>query len=100
MSQQAFLPIGTIVILKGSEKKMMIVSRLVITSIEEEVVYFEYGACAYPEGMVGDTVRYFNSDEIVHVVHHGFADGEDVALQERLIEVLEHIQMMKGHGTQ
>lgn len=50
MSQQAFLPIGTIVILKGSEKKMMIVSRLVTTSIEEEVVYFEYGACAYPEG--------------------------------------------------
>lgn len=99
MSQQAFLPIGTIVILKGSEKKMMIVSRLVTTSIEE-VVYFEYGACAYPEGMVGDTVRYFNSDEIVHVVHQGFADGEDVALQERLIEVLEHIQMMKGHGTQ
>lgn len=37
MSQQAFLPIGTIVILKGSEKKMMIVSRLVTTSIEEEM---------------------------------------------------------------
>ncbi len=44
-----YLPIGTVVGLKGASKKLMIIGYLPVTS-ENQI--FDYTACTYPEGVV------------------------------------------------
>nr|WP_231198221.1 DUF4176 domain-containing protein [Streptococcus equi] len=56
MSTVTMLPLGSIVILKGNTKKMMIIARVIAAPIKGEVYRFDYGACLYPEGMMGDSL--------------------------------------------
>ena len=60
MSEAKMLPLGSVVILKGNVKKMMIIARLIALPVKGQVYRFDYGACLYPEGMVGDSLIYFN----------------------------------------
>lgn len=53
MSDAKMLPLGSVVILKGNVKKMMIIARLIALPVKGQVYRFDYGACLYPEGMVG-----------------------------------------------
>lgn len=73
-----FLPLGSIVILKGSVKKLLIVSRGSI--VEDE--FFDYGAFLYPEGMFNTNIAYFNHDDILKTVFEGYSDAdEELALE-------------------
>lgn len=73
MSSTPFLPLGTIVILKGTLKKLMIVNRANI--VDEK--YFDYGATLYPEGLIDNDLAYFNHDDILKVVSEGFSDDDN-----------------------
>ncbi|MFT4189021.1 MAG: DUF4176 domain-containing protein [Aeromicrobium sp.] len=77
-----FLPLGSIVILKGSVKKLLIVSRGSIV----EGRFFDYGAFLYPEGMVDTNIAYFNHDDILKIVHEGYRDTDD----ELVLEILDN----------
>ncbi len=44
-----FLPLGSIVQLKGGVKKIMIIARGAFAVVKGEKRYFDYGACTYPE---------------------------------------------------
>ena len=70
---RAFLPLGSVVILRGSVKKLVIVSRASI--VEDD--FFDYGAFLYPEGMIDSNVAYFNHGDIHKVVFEGYADGDN-----------------------
>ncbi|MGH1550601.1 DUF4176 domain-containing protein [Leifsonia poae] len=72
-TKREFLPLGSIVILRGSVKKLMIVSRASI--VEDD--FFDYGAFLYPEGMIDSNVAYFNHGDIHRVVFEGYADDDD-----------------------
>ena len=54
MSEVKMLPLGSIVILKGNTKKMMIIARVIGLPVKGEVYRFDYGACLYPEGNVAE----------------------------------------------
>jgi hypothetical protein len=71
--KREFLPLGSIVILKGSVKKLMIVARASI--VEDD--FFDYGAFMYPEGLIDTNVAYFKREDILKVVHEGFSDDDD-----------------------
>lgn len=70
---RGFLPLGSVVILKGSVKKLLIVSRGSIV----EGDFFDYGAFMYPEGMIDTNIAYFNHDDILKIVHEGYTDDDN-----------------------
>lgn len=59
-----YLPLGSIVVIKGGVKKYMIAARGLGVNIGEKSAYFDYGACMYPEGMMGDKMMYFQHEDI------------------------------------
>jgi hypothetical protein len=71
-----FLPLGSIVILENGEKKIMIYGRKQIATANGE--RFDYVACLYPEGNIGDEYTYlFNHSDIREVVFRGYVDSEN-----------------------
>ncbi|MFZ2539570.1 MAG: DUF4176 domain-containing protein [Oscillospiraceae bacterium] len=100
MDNIVFLPIGSIVIVKGGVKKSMIIARGLATVINGETKYFDYGACLYPEGLMGDSVMYFNHADIAKVVFKGFTDDDDVMMVENINEWLEKTPLKRGNPYQ
>jgi hypothetical protein len=89
MEHVDFLPLGSIVIVQGGIKKLMIVSRAVAVNIDGKQKFFDYGACAYPEGIIGDKAMYFNHEQIFKVINEGYTDDDNEL-------VLESIKMWMG----
>lgn len=100
MKKTEFLPLGTICIVKGNTKKLMIIARGLATVIEGSTVYFDYGACLYPEGLLGDSLIYFNSEDIQKTVHEGFTNDENELALESLNEALTEADLPKGNVKQ
>ena len=78
-----FLPIGTVVLLKGGKKELMITSYCIFPQgdvIEkgqqvktEDGKYYEYGACTYPEGLISsEQIFCFNRDKIAKICYMGY----------------------------
>ncbi|PEC19052.1 DUF4176 domain-containing protein [Bacillus cereus] len=84
MNSQLF-PIGSIVILKESTKKIMIFGRK--QQVEtDEVRKFDYMGCPYPEGYMNPDFTYlFNHDDIQEVVSTGYEDQEERTFQENVL---------------
>jgi len=86
-----FLPLGSIVILKGSVKKLLIVSRGSIV----EGAFFDYGAFLYPEGMIDTNIAYFNHEDILKIVHEGYSDDDNELVLEILNEAYARFQLQE-----
>jgi hypothetical protein len=91
-----FLPLGSVVLVRGGVRKIMIVARAVVLDYEGEQTYFDYGACAYPEGLMGDAVLYFNHEDLNRVVFSGFSDDDDELMTENINEALVSSSIQKG----
>lgn len=91
---EKFLPIGTVVLLKDGEKKIMITSYLVFPSeVKDGMVMYDYGGCIFPEGILDS--KYFigfNHVDIEKVIHLGLIDEEQKNLNEMLIGHCEEIK--------
>ena len=76
---EKFLPIGTVVLLKGANKRVMILSYLIFALGDKaEKKMFDYGACNFPEGVVDSKVGIgFNHSDIEKVEYLGPADDEE-----------------------
>ncbi|MDI9590537.1 MAG: DUF4176 domain-containing protein [Acidobacteriota bacterium] len=96
MESTGFLPLGTVVVLKGNPRKFMIIARGVVVKQPDGSFYYDYGSCLWPEGLLGDRVAYFNRDAIHKVVSRGYADGDDELMQENLAESLKKVHVPKG----
>jgi hypothetical protein len=77
--KERFLPIGTVVLLKGGKKEIMITSYCIFPNnvqikngqeIKPEKKIYEYGACIYPEGILdSNTICAFNHDQIEKICY-------------------------------
>jgi hypothetical protein len=75
MRIEELLPIGSIVLLKDAEKKLMI-HGVKQTNQETEEEY-DYSGVLYPEGDIGEIGKIlFNHDQIEHVYFEGYVDEE------------------------
>ena len=95
MEKVDFLPLGTVVVLNGSIKKVMIAQRAVYVPVNEDetdIKYFEYGAVLYPEGLVDGQLVYFNSEDVYKVIAVGYTDADDELLVEEINEALEKVE--------
>lgn len=72
-----YLPLGSIVLLKNGTKKLLIIARAINVNNNNTNYFFDYGAVAYPEGLIGDEMAYFNADKINKVIFTGYNDAEN-----------------------
>ncbi|MGN0034376.1 MAG: DUF4176 domain-containing protein [Coriobacteriales bacterium] len=96
MESPDYLPLGSIVNVRGNTKKLMVISRAVTIPEQEERHYYDYGGCLYPEGLMGDTVVYFNHDAVQKVYFTGYTDDEDKEVVSAIRETLERLDLVKG----
>ena len=96
MERVDFLPLGSIVVMKGNIKKAMIIARGLATSIEEKTKYFDYGGCLYPEGLISDRIIYFNHSDIAKVVFNGFSDEDNNMMVDNINDWLEKSGFERG----
>ncbi|HOQ07268.1 MAG TPA: DUF4176 domain-containing protein [Clostridiales bacterium] len=70
------LPIGSVVMLKGGNKRVMICGRIQ-THVETGKTY-DYCACYYPEGIINPRELFlFNNEDIDQVYFIGLQDVEE-----------------------
>ena len=91
---EALLPNGSIVLLKGGNKRLMIYGRKQIVTGEENEedqkesiggTMFDYLGVPYPEGYINQDYAYvFNHSDIIDIIFRGYEDEEEEDFQEIL----------------
>ena len=89
MERIEYLPIGSIVHIEGTVKKLMIISRAINVSNGGRVLFFDYAGVAYPEGLISDKLAYFNMDKVTSVVFEGYKDSDDKSAIDNINSYLE-----------
>ena len=84
-----FLPIGSVVILKGAVKKVMITGYTPIDMNKKNKIY-DYCGCLYPEGVMDNNNYLFNHDNIEKIFFEGYRDDEQKELSEKLKKFVEN----------
>jgi len=78
---QKLLSIGTIVLLKNGQKRLMIYGRLQSDANTGQM--FDYVGCLYPEGNISHEYTYlFNQGDIENIYFEGFVDEEEEKFQD------------------
>ena len=81
---ERYLPIGTVVMLKGGTKRLMIIGFCSFAGENESVMY-DYSACMYPEGVLTtDQTALFNHDQIESIYYTGLIDDEEKQFKQNL----------------
>lgn len=79
-----FLPLGTVVLLKNAEKKLMIEGYLFANEDDPDTVY-DYCGVMYPEGRMNSRdFLLFNEDMIDRIIAYGYTDDEQQRFMEEL----------------
>lgn len=91
-----YLPLGSVVLLKGAKKKLMINGYATIDIKKKDKVY-DYSGCLYPEGVIStEQTTLFNHEDIERIFAIGFSDDEQKEFSKNLLEILtpENIELM------
>lgn len=89
------LPVGSVVLLKGGEKRIMICGRIQAKAGGNEI--YDYSACYYPQGIVDPaSMFFFNRDAIDKVFFIGFQDAEELAFREQVLDQLGELEIRDG----
>lgn len=89
---EKYLPIGSVVLLKGATKKVMITG-VASMSPETGEKIFDYSGCPYPEGFLDyNQVCVFDHEQIDTLFFKGFVDEEQRAfsaeIKDRIAEIV------------
>ena len=86
------LPIGSVVLLKDSSKKLMITGFAQVAADDPNRIY-DYEGCVFPEGFLGPDQTYlFDSEQIENIFFIGYQDQEQMAFKIRIDEALTEIR--------
>ena len=87
-----YLPVGSIVLLTGGTKRLMITGYCMQTEERPGVIY-DYSGCLYPEGVIrSDVTSVFNHDQIEKIVHLGLIDNEQTQFNSLLNQTTAEIR--------
>lgn len=82
------LPIGSVVQLKGGEKRLMICGRVIVSGESQEI--HDYTGCYYPEGILDSSQLFFFEHEAIEEIYFiGFQDGEEIGYRKNVLSVLD-----------
>lgn len=92
--KERFLPIGTVVLLKGAKTPLMITSYCIFPTgkqikngqeIDPEQKMYEYGACTYPHGVIDRSiVNAFDHNQIEEILFMGYETKDSEELSQLL----------------
>lgn len=89
------LPIGSVVLLKGGDKKIMVCGRIQAKDGENSI--YDYSACYYPEGIVDpSSMFFFNRDAIETVFFLGFQDKDELDFRRNVLDKLGELEIKEG----
>jgi len=92
---EKLLPLGSVVLLKGANKRVMVIGR-VETARDEDRVY-DYAGCLYPEGLLdSESVYFFDQDDISILYFVGFQDLEELRFRAEVLGTLDEGQGEDG----
>ena len=91
------LPIGSVVLLKNSTKRVMVIGFCQSESSDEgNQKIWDYAGCLYPEGYVSaDKTFLFNGDQIEKIYAIGYQDEEQFEFKVQVDKVLEQYRMQE-----
>ena len=88
MGLKKYLPIGTVVMLKGGKKRIMITGFCCVNEEKDNNIY-DYCGLLYPEGYVYKNQMFlFDHDQIEKIYYLGLNDEENKKFQKDLEEYL------------
>lgn len=91
MSGEKYLPIGSVVLLKGAKKRLMITGFYVKAKTGDDDTIYDYSGCLYPEGVISsDENCVFNHDQIDKIYFLGYVDEEEKKFKEDLIKAINN----------
>ena len=83
------LPIGTVAMLKGGQKRVMIMGYCPVEDGDQEQKVYDYSGCIFPEGMISSKqILLFNQDQVEEVFHKGLVDEEQEGFMDKLLEFI------------
>lgn len=86
------LPIGSVVLLKESEKRLMVIGFCQAKPEDTSKVY-DYCGCLYPEGYLdAEKIYLFNHGQIEKVYSVGYMDEEQFQVSDRVLDALSQIR--------
>ncbi|MCI8347127.1 MAG: DUF4176 domain-containing protein [Bacilli bacterium] len=84
---EKFLPIGSVVLLKGGTKKAMVTGFCSVVA-EDKTKMYDYTGCVYPEGYIDfNQICLFDHEQIEKVFHYGYVDEEETEFKKELEEI-------------
>ena len=99
MTTQGLLPIGSVVLLKNSTKRIMIIGVCQGMKTEEGTRLYDYAGCIYPEGYIsGDKNFLFNHEQIERLYALGYQDEEQFAFKEKADQIIEELRKKEANG--
>lgn len=93
----SFYPVGSVVIVKGNVRKMVVLARCVMTEIQGVLRFFDYAGALYPEGLVNSQMVYFNHKDISKIIFEGYSDEDEVMMKENLNDWIAKTNIKRGN---
>lgn len=90
MNNKTYLPIGTVVMLKGGKKRIMVIG-YEMQYVDDKGVKqrFNYAGCLFPEGLINtNEVLLFNNNQIEKIYFTGYSDEEQKQFNTKLLELI------------
>lgn len=86
------LPVGSVVILKGANTKMMVLGYLKYGP-ENRTDIYDYAGCLFPQGYHSPEKTYvFNHDGIERVYFLGYQDDRQIEFADSMMEQFRHFK--------
>jgi len=80
-----FLPIGSVVMLNNSTKRLMIIG---VKQVQEDGTEWDYSGCLFPEGLISSKeIFIFDEDQIDTLFFIGLQDDESLNYMQALSEI-------------
>jgi len=99
MEVRSLLPIGSVVLITGAEKKLMIIG-IKQTNVETNKEY-DYLGVLYPEGNLdGNTQVLFNHDDIETIFFTGYENEERDIFIESLAQFFDDLQKQEEDSVE
>lgn len=91
--KEKYLPIGTVVLLKGGRKRAMITGFCSVAQENQEKIY-DYSGCVYPEGYLSSNqICLFDHEQIGEICFIGYENEEEESFKKQLNDVVEDFKI-------
>ena len=93
MKIDGMLPIGSVVLLKNSTKRVMIIGVCQLAKTESGQKVYDYSGCLFPEGYLGADKNFlFNHDQIDKLFFIGYQDDEQLMFKEKADKLIADVR--------